>query len=159
MTTNIVINCCYSSFRLSKFGEDEYLNKGGNKDYLPYFDNKNSRLCPILIKLIYEYSSKIISGSRSLLYIDEIENDVLKYPDCWHIEEYEGNENIQIDYEKIKLHKQIYKLTIENIIHHIIKKNNTSYLNMLYMLDENILEMIFNYIDIEHLNMLKLSIE
>jgi len=155
MTTKIVLNESYVNgfLSLSIFGTNEYLNKGGDESYLPHFVNKNSRFNSILIQLIEKYTSHNISGKGCNLVIKEIDNEILTHNDCWEIKNLNGYESIKIDYEKIKLYKQIYKLTIENIIYNIFKKNN-SYFNML---NEELLEIILININIEHLNILNLS--
>ena len=154
MTTKIVINHYGYKYNLDTSFINEYLNKGGNIKCINTINyNKYSRLCPILIKMIEEPYILPINLSY---YIIETSNVILNYNDCWDIINIGLNdEHIVIDNTKIELYKQKYKLTIENII--LIIKHKNSNISYFYILDEDLLEMIFINIDIEHLDMLKLS--
>jgi hypothetical protein len=97
----VVLSGCFGGFRLSGKAKELYKKKSG-KEFNSW---EIKRTCPFLIETIKELGAKEASGFCANLYFEEISQDAID-TNAWKIDEYDGSENIKINYEAIDLYKE-----------------------------------------------------
>lgn len=103
----ILYNSCYGGFSLSEQAKEMYEAKTNTK----FVKDKDHRTDKILLEIYHEFKlkEKRFSGQHADISIKKIHK---KYENCYLIGEYDGFENIIIDYDKFKLE------SIEKIVSH-----------------------------------------
>jgi len=96
-TFSILYNICYGGLSFSEFAIEK-LAEMGVHGYGPY--DRKLRTNKNMIDIFNEYGSKLVSGSCA--HIDIITLDQ-KYENYYNIEEYDGIENIVVEYDKFEL--------------------------------------------------------
>jgi len=107
---HVATNKCFGGFSISNKAKKLY-KKIANTDEKIY-DHNLDRDDPILIFVIMELKEEA-NGQCSSIYLEEIEK---KYKNAWHISEYDGLENIEIN------HKRVIKRELENVNLHEMSK-------------------------------------
>jgi len=115
-TLGVAINRCYGGFNLSDKAVEELRKRIGDPKIQSYsfqsYDDKYNRHHPVLIEVIKEIG-KEADGPFSKIEIDYIEE---KYRDHYSIKEYDGMEDISIQYHKYQMDKikEILKSDVDN---------------------------------------------
>lgn len=115
MSISILYNGCYGGFGISEDALKMYNIK--QKEMNPEFESITcgyllSRHDPILVEIYHELGEKF-NSKYSNIKIESIQD---KYIEFYIIEEYDGLENVKIDYNAYKLEqiKNIVNSTIDN---------------------------------------------
>lgn len=109
--SGVLFNACYGGFGFSSACKEEYKKRTGKDLVIDYRSNIRSDAC--MIELFHEFGSKWMSGRHSAIYFEPIIPEFLNYI---KIKEYDGVENICIDYDTIELkyYKAFTKKVQEN---------------------------------------------
>jgi hypothetical protein len=129
----VLYNDCYGGWSLSDKAKELYKIRKlniDNSNKLPYLTRRSD---PILIQIFDELGNEF-DGKYSRTNVDKIDK---KYEYYYDIEEYDGKENVIIDYKKYELDK------IKNKIKEILKSdlNNDQKINEI----EQFIYMRFDY--------------
>ena len=111
----VLSNVCYGGFGLSKFASEEYLKRGG--EHLS--DEEKLRYDPILHEIFNEFGSELCSGYCAELKIEYFDK---KFRDYFNIEEYDGIESCEINYDAFE--RDELKHTIKDIVNDQEKSND-----------------------------------
>ena len=113
----VALNGCYGEFGLSAKAKELYKEKSG-KEFCSW---EVDRSCPILVETIEELGTEKASGGCANLYFEEISQDAIDAK-AWEIDDYDGSENVNINYEAIELYNEkIKKEEFENNLSEFLK--------------------------------------
>ena len=122
----VAVNGCYGGFGISQKALERF---NAMSDVKHITDLEIARNNPYLIKVIEELGPAA-NGNHAKLYIETISQDAVD-ADAWKISEYDGQEGVDINYEKIELYlykaaqkkkKKKKKEIMEGLAHYIRKK-------------------------------------
>ena len=98
--SGIVLNRCHGGFSLNDWTLDQLKTRG--KDFSPYDASYEERMDIDLLTLIENHPEKTKSFATSL-YVQQFET---KYINYIHIDEYDGCESLDINYDKYALDQE-----------------------------------------------------
>jgi len=110
-TRGIVLNGCYGGFGLSKVGKDFLIQKGMSPkrvEEIEFSAYPPDRMDPLLVASVRK-NPNFFSGICSSLYVEEVPVDAIN-ADAIFIEEYDGSESVEINWEKVTLWKKSNEL-------------------------------------------------
>jgi len=106
-TRGIVLNGCYGGFSLTEKAKELLIQKGMSKkkvQEIDYNDVLSDRMNPLLVSLV-KRKPEVFKCYSASLYVDEIPVDAIN-ADAVLINEYDGAENVEINWEKVTLWKK-----------------------------------------------------
>lgn len=103
-TRGFVLNGCYGGFGFPEKGKEFLIQNGMSPKRVKeigYSDDVSVRMDPLLVALVRK-NPKFFSGDCSSLYVEEVPVDAIM-ADAVSIDEYDGLESVEINWEKVAL--------------------------------------------------------
>jgi hypothetical protein len=97
MSVEIMFNASYGGFSFSKAAMEEYQKRCPEKDWIE--DWKMDRHDPVMVRIVKEMGNRA-NGSFSNIQLQKIQSDFLHH---YKISEYDGLENVVIDYNAYRI--------------------------------------------------------